>query len=294
MTLYDILQDGFHTPLTATQVAELFHAGRLGRHTHCKPVKQKEWRTIDELFPLLKYHSPFQLSYQPPDSENEFGFRRSIVIAASLVGAAAATVVMYLYSQSQHSLGRSITAIDSISTSAAPAHVSRAPIVSTQPIRNTVYWSTMSSGSNGNVGPVIVQPFEQTNTQAAIRLAEAQRINEQARRDQAVADQERALKQQKLIEAQKAAGRNEHVPLDQWWTIDVGGQSVSLKIHDNDTTSFELWVNGYHYPEVKKEKGITGSRTDEKLIYSNGRATLYYVWEISGRIDHCLLRVRDS
>src|SRR3954471_9988315 len=67
--LFDILQDGFHTPLTATQVAELFQAGRVSRHTRCKPAKQKEWRTIDELFPLLKYHSPFQFSYQPAESD---------------------------------------------------------------------------------------------------------------------------------------------------------------------------------------------------------------------------------
>jgi hypothetical protein len=294
MTLYDILQDGFHTPLNATQIGELFHAGRLGRHTRCKPLKQKEWRTIDELFPLLKYHSPLQFSYEPPDSEGEFRFRRSIVVATCLVGAATATAVIYLYSQSQHSLNRSITAVDSISTSAAPAHGSRAPFVSTQPIQNTVYASTTSPGSNGNVGPVVVQSFEETNTQAAIRLAEAQRINEQTRRNQAVADQERALKQQKLLEQQKAAGRDQHVLLDHWQTVNVGGYGVSVKIHDNDTTSFDVWINGELHRDVRKEKGITHSGMDETLIYSNGRATLYYVWEISGELNHCLLRVRDS
>jgi hypothetical protein len=35
------------------------------------------------------------------------------------------------------------------------------------------------------------------------------------------------------------------------------------------------------------------SRTDETLLYNAGRARLYYLWEISGKIDHGLLRIRD-
>jgi len=100
--------------------------------------------------------------------------------------------------------------------------------------------------------------------------------------------------EQKLREQEKAAGHDHHVALDDWQTIDVGGESVTLKIHDNDVTSFDVWVNYGVRREVKKEKGITRSGTDETLIYTNGRASLYYVWEISGRINHCLLRVRDG
>jgi hypothetical protein len=82
--------------------------------------------------------------------------------------------------------------------------------------------------------------------------------------------------------------------LDHWALVNVGGVAVSVKIHDNDTTSFDVWIGGEWRREVPKQKGITGSRTDETLIYSNGAAALYYVWEISGQIDHCLLRIRDS
>jgi hypothetical protein len=106
--------------------------------------------------------------------------------------------------------------------------------------------------------------------------------------------QAEAAKQRRAREEQKAIGHDHHVPFDNWQTIDVGGESVTLKIHDNDTTSFDVWMNYGVRREVKKEKGITHSGTDETLIYSNGRAALYYVWEISGRINHCLLRVRDA
>jgi hypothetical protein len=139
-----------------------------------------------------------------------------------------------------------------------------------------------------------VASTEETQHETRIRQIERERLPEQPRFDQTRAEQDRIAKERLLLEQQKAAGRDTHLPLDQWCTVDVGGQSVSVKIHDNDTTSFELWLNGAHYREVKKQKGITGSRTDETLLYSNGYAALYYVWEISGRIDHCLLRVRDS
>src|SRR5205085_11309451 len=55
--LYEVLAPGYHSPLTKIQIAELFRAGRLRREYPCKPISQKEWRTIDELFPLLKYRS---------------------------------------------------------------------------------------------------------------------------------------------------------------------------------------------------------------------------------------------
>jgi hypothetical protein len=293
MQLFEILQDGFHTPLTATQVAELFRAGRLSRHTRCKPAKQRDWRTIDELFPLLKYHAPLNFSYEPPESNRESRFRRSIV-AMCLLGATAATIVIYLFSQNHSASDRRLTAIDSISMPATPSHVRRAPVRSTQPIQDTISASNTSASSYSNVNPVVSRPVEQTQSEATIRLAEAQRILEQARRDQAVAAQQRAMHEQKRLEQEKAAGKDQHVLLDHWQTMNVGGYSVSVMIHDNDTTSFDVWINYGVRREVKKEKGITHSGTDETLIYTNGRASLYYVWEISGRLDHCLLRVRDD
>jgi hypothetical protein len=87
MQLFEILQDGFHTPLTATQIAELFQAGRLGRNTPCKAVSQKDWQTIDELFPLLKYETSSQFHDPTPDAENQFRVKQSAtVVVKHLLG----------------------------------------------------------------------------------------------------------------------------------------------------------------------------------------------------------------
>lgn len=70
--------------------------------------------------------------------------------------------------------------------------------------------------------------------------------------------------------------------------------SVRVRVRDNDVTSFDIWINGARYRDVQKRKGITHSGNDETFVYSNGRADLFYVWEISGRINYCLLRVREK
>lgn len=279
--LYEILQDGFHTPLTKTQVAELFAAGRIHRHTRCRPAGAGQSRTVDELFPLLKYHAPWQFAYQLPETNNEFRFRRVIVAGTSVAIAAAAVLIAYFCLRGE--------------TPAAPRIATIAPIRSPR-AQSGVWLSHQHSPTPSTPSQVVVSPPEQprTLTRSDIRLAEAQRIAEQARRDQALAEQQRALHEQMLREQEKAAGRNEHVPLDQLHVVNVGGESVTLMIHDNDVTSFDLWMHGAWHRQIPKQKGLTGSQTDETLIYSNGRAALYYVWEISGRINHCLLRVRDA
>jgi hypothetical protein len=297
MQLFDILQDGYHTPLTATQISELFQAGRLHRHTRCKPAKQGQWRTIDELFPLLKYHAPWQLAAESPDPNNEFRFRRAVVVGVGLATAAAAALLVYFYVQGQSPTGRRVTSIDYIPSSASQTSASQ-PLLSTQPIQNTAFPSATGLFSNAHTNEVLVRA-ENPYPQSYIRSAELARITEQNRREQAhVAQlrrqQEEAVRQQRFLDEQKALGRDEHVPLDQWQVVDVGGEPVRLKVHDNDVTSFDVWINGQWRRQVPKAHGITHSRTDEVPIYRNGRATLYYVWEISGRINDCLLRVRED
>jgi hypothetical protein len=76
--------------------------------------------------------------------------------------------------------------------------------------------------------------------------------------------------------------------------VNVGGSSVTVKIHDNDVTTFDAWIDGRRMCEVEKQKGISHSPTDETLLYQSGSASLYYVWEISGELNHCLLRVREE
>jgi regulator of protease activity HflC (stomatin/prohibitin superfamily) len=122
------------------------------------------------------------------------------------------------------------------------------------------------------------------------RLAAAKKAREQAQAARIA--QERAEAEQR--ELQKGADRTATIPLDHPSIVpNVGGSDVTVKIHDNDVASFDVWINGTKRRQVTKRKAVTGSRIDEALIYSNGRSRLY-VSEISGKQNHCLLRVREE
>jgi hypothetical protein len=258
MQLYEILQDGYHTPLTASQVAELFKAGRLGRHTRCKPSDQNKWRTIDEVFPLLKYQTSWQFSYELPETSGELQSHRAVI---TWVGAAVASAAaLLIYHWGARPIVPGMTTIDQ-------------PI-SAQP-RTVAYRSQPSSLSSASASEtMVVVPPEQPETQSAIRLAEANRVAEQARREQLAQKEQQkhleAARQQQLLQQQKAAGRDEHVPLDEWQIVTVGGEAVRVKIHDNDVTSFNVCINSERPVQMPKTHGITHSQTDETLIYSKG------------------------
>lgn len=278
MDLYDILSEGRHTPLTPEEIAELFHAGRFGRDEPCRQVAAGSWRTLDELFPLLKYDAA-AYSVTPEESKPR---SRSLLSPLESV-----LIVLLLGSIAFFAWERVKPAKDdasflthrhrqaSVMPQAAP--VWPANNVSFQP---TPYRASVADRTQ----------FDQD------RLAAEQRQREQTARDQAaLADRMRAEAEQRAREAQKAAGRDVIVPLDQYTTItDIGGSAVSLKVHDNDVTTFDVWINGQWLRGIVKQKGATHSGNDETLIYRNGGASLYYVWEISGRLDSCLLRVREN
>lgn len=65
--LFDLLVDGYHTPRTAEDIGELYHARRLRKNDPCRITGTKDWKTVDELFPLLKYDSgrSFALAARP-------------------------------------------------------------------------------------------------------------------------------------------------------------------------------------------------------------------------------------
>jgi SHS2 domain-containing protein len=92
----------------------------------------------------------------------------------------------------------------------------------------------------------------------------------------------------------KATGQDLIIPLDRQTLVRVSGINLNVMIHDNDVTSFDVWIDGSRRRGVRKQKGITQSGTDETLIYAIGRASLYYVWEISGTLNHCRLRIRED
>ena len=68
MDLYDVSSEGCHTPLTSEQIAGLFHAGSLNRDKPCRRVGARSWRTLDEVFPLLKDDGE---AYSDPPEERE-------------------------------------------------------------------------------------------------------------------------------------------------------------------------------------------------------------------------------
>jgi hypothetical protein len=55
--LYELQVDGYHTPLSLEQIADLFRARRLRKDDPCRESGTSRWRTLDEIFPLLKYDS---------------------------------------------------------------------------------------------------------------------------------------------------------------------------------------------------------------------------------------------
>ena len=172
-------------------------------------------------------------------------------------------------------------------------------------------WPTTITSVNTNSVPSVLHPQrqEQWNTNEVIvtpattnelprtvdtrqaQLAVQQREAQERQRQQAEAAR---LQQERARQEQKARGQDVIIPLDQEKIIYVGGIPLRVKIHENDVTSFDVWINGSHYREVPKQKGITQSGTDETLIYNNGPARLFYVWEISGTLNSCRLRIRED
>lgn len=65
MKLYELLVEGYHTPLSAEEIAKLYSAGRLRKTDPCREAGTQQWRTVDELFPLLKYDSRSPASSSP-------------------------------------------------------------------------------------------------------------------------------------------------------------------------------------------------------------------------------------
>jgi hypothetical protein len=97
--LYEVLAPGYHSPLTKNQITELFRAGRLERNHPCKPLSQKQWRTVDELFPLLKYQSATISWDEPWEPVRPPAIDRS-VLACIAVALAIAALWFYLWPES--------------------------------------------------------------------------------------------------------------------------------------------------------------------------------------------------
>jgi hypothetical protein len=293
--LYEVLAPGYHSPLTKTQIAELFRAGRVGRNHPCKPISQKEWRTVDELFPLLKYRPATIDCDQPWQPIQRSAIDRSLVLACVAVALVIAALWLYLAHDSNPSSSpyhASVSETRWPRTTSAPETV--APAVAPQRLQQEKQrhqqqqWQTNGIASNSIVTTPELSLV--ANTRPVDRDARQREAQEQQRQQAELA----RLQEERAKQEQKARGQDVVIPLDQYSVVNVGGVGVSVKIRDNDVTSFDVWINGQWRREVPKQKGIPLSGTDETFIYDSGRARLYYVWDPSGKLNACLLRVRED
>ncbi|MEP7072172.1 MAG: hypothetical protein ABI839_07275 [Verrucomicrobiota bacterium] len=275
--LYDLSLKGFHTPLTREEIARHFHLGRIKHTDACKPVAKSGWQTVDELFPLLKYDSSVAgIGY----FDEAPALNRSRVFVVVVI--AMALLIVGIFAIRQSALLDSLHASDH----SGP----RGPIRATEipaPIR------IPAIASSQTYDPRVMSA--QRAAPDRQRIEQERWAREQLQQEQAAAAEKmRAQTVRDAATRAQAAGRDVIVALDQDTPILVGGSQVDVRIHDNNVSSFDVWVNGAHYRDMQKQKGISHSGTDETLIYTKGSASLYYVWEISGELNHCILRVRGE
>lgn len=284
MNFYDVLAEGYHTPLTKTQIADLFHAGRLARDYPCKEVERNEWRTIDELFPLLKYDVSLSFPDRPAALPSSHAGNRALAVGIAALVISAAAFAFYFALRNETHAFRDATTVELATES--PARVTI-----TSPPANITNVNLATSADVPQSNDFSRQSQQSRLAQERLNAAQKEREQSQA----AKLAQDRVNAEQRERELQKAAGTTMRIPLDQYTIVrNVGGLDVPVKIHDRDITTIDVWTSYAGPVQMTKQKGITGSRTDETLIYRNGRAHLYYVWEISGKLNHCLLRVRDD
>jgi hypothetical protein len=301
VVLYDILLDGFHTPLTREEISELYHAGRLTPHDPCKHAAKNEWRTVDEHFPLLKHSAPTLPLEEAPSVTGSRWLIAAILAAAigvfsviffSTTGGNHRTAVATGASSGRSRASSTLSSppsLYSMQTAPSPSRALSKPLTSIPLLIPQTTPSIPRPNTTATEAEYARIEREQK------RLDQERRAREQSQRAQtALAERLRAENDARQSQAERAAGRDIIFELDRNGVVDVGGSAVTLRVHDNDVTSIDYWVNGAWYRDVKKQKGITGSGTDETLIYTNTRASLYYVWELSGALNHCRLRVRQN
>jgi flagellar basal body-associated protein FliL len=94
---YDVVAGGHRTALTRTQIAGLFQAGQLTRNDPCKAAEQTQWRTVDEVFPLLKEGTLARSLYQPTQLHKPRPHVLALTAVISVLVIAAASLVAYFF-----------------------------------------------------------------------------------------------------------------------------------------------------------------------------------------------------
>ena len=102
MDLYDVKARGLHSLLNAREIGQLFRAGRFGRRQPCNPRGEATWRTIDELFPLLRYEAEAPpLRFDKPRRSRKRG---PFISACALILALLGTAIFQCWLQSARQL----------------------------------------------------------------------------------------------------------------------------------------------------------------------------------------------
>ena len=104
MDLYDVKARGFHSPLNYREIGRLFRAGIFNGRQLCKPRGEATWRTIDQLFPLLKYEAaapPLRFD-DPVQPRKRWPFISACALALALFG----TAVFHYWVQSAPKVAR--------------------------------------------------------------------------------------------------------------------------------------------------------------------------------------------
>jgi hypothetical protein len=310
--LYDIVLDGCRAPLTSEQIAGLFHTGRLTRQDRCKSVQNPTWRTVDEVFPLLKYGSSAMSDATPPSSALA-PHRNAYVLAAAITVAIVVAVTYVLATATSPALTalfrtNKTTAADHLTNPRTPRNAylptTAQPAIAQHPQRGGSGTSALPNRPAASVSTrdVTTQAFERTTRQASFnaRVASYNAAMELARRDReavaakaAAAERSRMELEKREPEQKRLAGTDFLIRLDKYVQITVGGSAVTVRIHDTGIATFNVWVDGAFRRNVTKEHGLSHTGADETLIYDNGHALLFYVAEISPEQNHCILRVRE-
>jgi hypothetical protein len=90
MDLYDLKMRGFHSPLNSREIGRLFRSGQLHGKEACKPKGEAQWRTVDELFPILKYEAaapPLRFN-QPAQTRSRVPLITACALLLALFGTA--------------------------------------------------------------------------------------------------------------------------------------------------------------------------------------------------------------
>lgn len=95
MQFYDVVAGGNRASLTKTQIADLFRAGQLDHNDSCKQAGEEEWRTIDEVFPLLKYDTSTRSLYQTTQLHGAQGRVLPLVAVISILVISAGSLLGY-------------------------------------------------------------------------------------------------------------------------------------------------------------------------------------------------------